>query len=114
METKLTAEIDSLAGLNAWTPECARLEEQALTAARIIDLAMSSGRLHLTPPQNKVINDSLARLRQIVAPIAAPAPAPSPLRLGADSVEDFVASLQRPSPGSPPALSAVRDDLDRE
>lgn len=72
LETKIAAEIAELAGQSPWTRECARLEEQATVAARIVDQCMSDGRLHLTTAQHKVIRDALADLKLILAPVREP------------------------------------------
>lgn len=71
LESKVSAEIEALAGDNIWTLEMSRLEEQALIAARIVDRAMSGGKLHLTTPQHRIIRESVAELRRLLSPVAA-------------------------------------------
>lgn len=69
LEARISSEIEDLATGKAWTSECDRLEAQALTAARIVDACMVDGRLHLTTPQHRVIDNALDRLRAILAPV---------------------------------------------
>lgn len=69
LETKVAAEIEELAGQSPWTRECARLEEQAILASRIVDKCMTDGRLHLTTAQHRIIRDALGELRQLLAPV---------------------------------------------
>lgn len=94
LEAKTAAEIEELAGLSPWTRECARLEEQALTAARIVDKCMVDGRLHLTTPQHKVIRDALADLKLILAPVRAPGRTDGRTALEIEA-DEFVASLTK-------------------
>lgn len=67
LESALIAEIEALAGDVQWTHAMARLERQALIAARIVDVAVSSGRLSLCAVQNRVIHECVDRLAALIA-----------------------------------------------
>ena len=93
LEAKVAAEIEELAGLSPWTRECARLEEQAILASRIVDKCMTDGRLHLTTPQHKIIRDALGELRRLLAPVRDD-PGRRDLRTQAEvAADDFVGGL---------------------
>ena len=99
MEGKIAREIEDLASGRPWTSACERLEEQALTAARIIDTVMADGRLHLSTPQHRVIRDALADLREILHPVVARIVDPVEAE-----IEQFLAGLTKlPPAGSFPS-----------
>lgn len=67
LESAVAAEIETLAGDVAWTHAMVRLQRQALIAARIVDVAVSSGRLSLCAVQNRVIHECIDRLGALIA-----------------------------------------------
>lgn len=68
------------------------LRAQALAAARTMDEAMSSGRPHLLAPANRILNDSLDRLRGLAPQRPAPGRQRTPEEMEAD---EFVDSLTK-------------------
>lgn len=66
-EAKTARQIEDLAAASkAWSSECARLEDQALTAARIVDTVIADGRVHLAPAHFRLLNNTLDRLQEIL------------------------------------------------
>lgn len=104
MEGKIAREIEDLAAGRPWTSACERLEEQALTAARIIDTVMADGRLHLSTPQHRIIREALAELRQNLQPASAAA---AEIVSDADRLDLWVASLHSPTINCQPAFPVV-------
>ncbi|WP_284751110.1 hypothetical protein [Arthrobacter sp. efr-133-R2A-120] len=93
-ESAVEAEIDALAvRAGIWTKECARLESQAMSAARIVDKVIADGRVHLAPAHYRLVNDALEKLRVILAPVRQTG--------DADAFEDdeFIRSLGTPVDG---------------
>ncbi|GGH97648.1 hypothetical protein ACFFGR_08790 [Arthrobacter liuii] len=107
LEGKVAREIEDLAAGQPWTSTCERLAAQALTAARIIDIVMKDGRLHLSGPQHRVIREALAELREVRDPPARVVdPVPS-------EVEQFVASLtMMPASAAQQATSEASEKSD--
>lgn len=109
LEGKVAREVEDLAAAagGPWTSTCERLEAQALTAARIIDIVMEDGRLHLTAPQHRIIREALAELREVLDP------PPSVLGPVQSEVEQFVASLtMMPASAAQQAASEVSAESD--
>lgn len=107
MEAKIAREIEDLATGRPWTSACERLEEQALTAARIIDTVMSDGRLHLSTPQHRIIREALGELREILHPVSAAAAVDPAVASEAARLDQWVASLHSPSINCQPAFPVV-------
>lgn len=68
IEGLTSRQIDDMAQGLFWTSECARLEGQALTAARVIDQVILDGRVHLAPAHFRLLNDALEKLRVNLVP----------------------------------------------
>ncbi|MFF2297403.1 hypothetical protein [Arthrobacter sp. NPDC058127] len=85
-ESAVEAEIDALAvRAGIWTKECARLESQAMSAARIVDKVIADGRVHMAPAHYRLITQAMAELRAILAPARIS---------GSRSAEDEIAAAQ--------------------
>lgn len=63
MVAKTRAALEEIEGMGA---EAELLREQALTGARMVDKAVASGRPHLVAAGNRILNESLDRLKALV------------------------------------------------
>lgn len=85
IEGQTSRQIDDMSAGQAWTSECARLEGQALTAARVIDQVILDGRVHLAPAHFRLLNDAMEKLRVTLTP-ARQALVPTPEEMEIDAL----------------------------
>ncbi|GAA5201408.1 hypothetical protein GCM10023346_45750 [Arthrobacter gyeryongensis] len=111
-ESAVEAEIEALADAGrSWSPECARLENQIMIAARTIDKVIADGRVHLAPPYFRIITQSMAELKSILAParIAGTRTAEDDMKAAQAEIEaDFGGPLGSPDPADPYHLRTDR------
>jgi hypothetical protein len=103
-EVKTEARIEEIwksAGICRWDAEAEALENQAMQAARAIDQATKSGKVHQTPAQWRLLNEAIVQLRRKF-PLHAPAAPAAPAAAG-DDVDplDSLIPLGHPSLRAP-------------
>lgn len=96
-ETKTEARIEAIwkaAGMGKWDAEAEAWEDQAMQAARAIDSATWSGKIHQTPAQWRLLNDAIRELR---AKLALADGSAVPANPGQEDFDLFVAGLHHAS-----------------